>query len=204
MTKPIDSAPATTKEIFAKRAKALRKAGRNEQALIVESYAKQELKPESFGPCPRCGELSYRTDREVMNARSRRDNKTYICTPCGTDEALMDFVRASSEFSCANVPLNDEIDSWKNPPSSITALKKGPESRQVQQSNHNPLWDDDLLQFSRLLCEIVATQDNLNLGDVATEMDLDVSDVAELIERAHRAWEHFKAAEHEIHNTPRR
>ncbi len=29
-------------------------------------------------------------DEEVMNALSRRDNKTYICSPCGTTEALID------------------------------------------------------------------------------------------------------------------
>ena len=29
-------------------------------------------------------------DKEVMNALSRRDNKTYICNPCGTAEALID------------------------------------------------------------------------------------------------------------------
>ena len=27
----------------------------------------------------------------VVNALSRRDNKTYICSDCGTDEALFDF-----------------------------------------------------------------------------------------------------------------
>ena len=29
-------------------------------------------------------------DEEVMNALSRRDNKTYICSPCGTAEGLID------------------------------------------------------------------------------------------------------------------
>ena len=39
--------------------------------------------------CPRCGMLTMHK-KEVMNALSRRDNKTYICTPCGTEEALID------------------------------------------------------------------------------------------------------------------
>ncbi len=39
--------------------------------------------------CPRCKKNTMR-DEEVMNALSRRDNKTYICSPCGTTEALID------------------------------------------------------------------------------------------------------------------
>ena len=39
--------------------------------------------------CPRCGEDSL-DDRQVMNALSRRDNQTYICSPCGTQEAFVD------------------------------------------------------------------------------------------------------------------
>ena len=39
--------------------------------------------------CPRCKKNTMR-DEEVMNALSRRDNKTYIYTPCGTAEALID------------------------------------------------------------------------------------------------------------------
>ncbi len=39
--------------------------------------------------CPRCGEPKI-DEREVMNALSRRDNKTYICSDCGTEEALVD------------------------------------------------------------------------------------------------------------------
>ncbi len=39
--------------------------------------------------CPRC-KKNQLADEEVMNALSRRDNKTYICSPCGTTEALID------------------------------------------------------------------------------------------------------------------
>lgn len=59
-------------------------------------------------------------------------------------------------------------------------------------NNTNPLWDNDLLQFARLLCELVATQDNLNLIAVAEEMDVERSDVTELLERAHKVWEDAK------------
>lgn len=39
--------------------------------------------------CPRCKELTL--DKvEVRNALSRRDNDTYICSGCGTEEAMLD------------------------------------------------------------------------------------------------------------------
>ena len=52
--------------------------------------------------CPRCGVNEYtpyaiRTsvrldaDAPPFPALSRADNKTYICSPCGTDEAMRDF-----------------------------------------------------------------------------------------------------------------
>jgi hypothetical protein len=40
--------------------------------------------------CPRC-ESNYLDPEEALNALSRRDNKTYICSDCGTEEALEDY-----------------------------------------------------------------------------------------------------------------
>lgn len=39
--------------------------------------------------CPRCHRMTLK-NREVLNALSRRDNKTYICSQCGRDEAFID------------------------------------------------------------------------------------------------------------------
>jgi DNA-directed RNA polymerase subunit RPC12/RpoP len=39
--------------------------------------------------CPRCKDRYLRYPA-VRNAISRRDNKTYICSECGTEEALID------------------------------------------------------------------------------------------------------------------
>jgi len=39
--------------------------------------------------CPRCGEPGMNED-PALNALSRRDNKTYICSPCGNAEAIYD------------------------------------------------------------------------------------------------------------------
>jgi predicted RNA-binding Zn-ribbon protein involved in translation (DUF1610 family) len=38
-------------------------------------------------PCPRCGRMAMRPD-QPLNALSRKDNKTYVCTSCGNDEAM--------------------------------------------------------------------------------------------------------------------
>lgn len=40
--------------------------------------------------CPRCGKDTMHPE-PVRNARSRVDNETLICSPCGTHEALIDF-----------------------------------------------------------------------------------------------------------------
>jgi uncharacterized Zn finger protein len=40
--------------------------------------------------CPRCGEYTLHPI-EVMNALCRRDNKTYICSPCGSEQAMEDY-----------------------------------------------------------------------------------------------------------------
>lgn len=39
--------------------------------------------------CPRCLLIRLHPE-EGRNALSRRDNKTYICSPCGSDEAMFD------------------------------------------------------------------------------------------------------------------
>ena len=53
-------------------------------------------------------------------------------------------------------------------------------------------WEDNRIQFPRLLCEIMATQDGLDLEILAESMDLEIADVNELFDRAHNQWEHIK------------
>jgi len=40
--------------------------------------------------CPRCEVEPLQTE-QVMNALSRKDNQTYVCSPCGREEAMWDF-----------------------------------------------------------------------------------------------------------------
>jgi predicted RNA-binding Zn-ribbon protein involved in translation (DUF1610 family) len=66
-----------------------------------------------YGTCPRCGEETLRTDRPAMNALSRTDNATYVCSGCGTSEALEDFARGMSRQS---------KDAWKSPQSATLLM----------------------------------------------------------------------------------
>jgi predicted RNA-binding Zn-ribbon protein involved in translation (DUF1610 family) len=51
------------------------------------------------GKCPRCGEdRLWVGERVALNALSRNDNKTYICSPCGQQEAMSDLLRSFSQF----------------------------------------------------------------------------------------------------------
>ena len=57
------------------------------------------------------------------------------------------------------------------------------------------MWDNDLVQFARLLCEIQATQDTLRMDLLCESMDIEMRDLAELFDRAHDVWEHAKGWE---------
>jgi hypothetical protein len=54
------------------------------------------------------------------------------------------------------------------------------------------LWDDTRLQAVRLVSEIMATQDNLNLPALCMEMDLEMDELNELIDRIDEEWEAIK------------
>lgn len=59
-------------------------------------------------------------------------------------------------------------------------------------TNTNPKWDDNVVQFARLIAEIAATQDTLDHGALCESMDLSVDDLNELFERADDVWERAK------------
>lgn len=56
-----------------------------------------------------------------------------------------------------------------------------------------PKWENDAIQFPRLLAEIIATQDKLDVQALADSMDLSVDQIDELFDRANDAWEAAKA-----------
>ena len=47
--------------------------------------------------CPRCKESEL--DSIEVSALSRRDNKTYICSDCGVDEAMLDYFGCKEDLS---------------------------------------------------------------------------------------------------------
>lgn len=53
-------------------------------------------------------------------------------------------------------------------------------------------WHNNAVQYPRLLAEIVATQDSLDLDALAESMDLTREEVAELFDRAQDEWEDIK------------
>ena len=59
-----------------------------------------------YTTCPRCGENTLRIDRPAMNALSRTDNLTYVCSRCGTEEGL--------QAMAAGMALHSK-DAWRAP-----------------------------------------------------------------------------------------
>ena len=55
------------------------------QQLLLEESLAEVMKEEALD-CPRCGK-----ELDQFPALSRVDNKTDICSPCGTEEALDDY-----------------------------------------------------------------------------------------------------------------
>lgn len=60
----------------------------------------------------------------------------------------------------------------------------------VAQIREEAPWDRNVIQFARLLCELIAS--DANLMDTANSMDLSVGEVHELLDRAHERWEKAK------------
>jgi hypothetical protein len=57
----------------------------------------------------------------------------------------------------------------------------------------NRALDNGDIQFPRLLAEICATQDSLDIATLASEMDLTVEEVNGIFDRAQVRWEEIKA-----------
>ena len=55
-----------------------------------------------------------------------------------------------------------------------------------------PLWDNNEIQFARLICELVANCDNLEFDAVCESMDLSKRELMSLYDRANLVWERSK------------
>ena len=56
-----------------------------------------------------------------------------------------------------------------------------------------PAWENNNIQFPRLIAEILATQEVIDVVALAQSMDLTIDDVEELFERAQVQWEAIKS-----------
>lgn len=59
-------------------------------------------------------------------------------------------------------------------------------------TNNNAVWDNDLVQFARLLSEINATQNDIDFHTLSDEMNCSIAEVEELFDRADAVWEKAK------------
>ena len=66
--------------------------------------------------CPRCGRETDIQRLPLRQALSRKDNKTYICSSCGTDEAMLDLRGRSQGI---------EPDVWPGYPGVMPAYAEG-------------------------------------------------------------------------------
>lgn len=71
-------------------------------------------------------------------------------------------------------------------------LETAAETVNSSQDSENRVWEDNRIQFPRLISEIMATQD-LDLECLAESMDLTIDEVNELFDRASEEWESIKA-----------
>lgn len=60
-------------------------------------------------------------------------------------------------------------------------------------SNEN--WKNNEVQFARIICELVAIQDDLDFPGLCASMDLSQEELQELFDRAHDVWEQAKHKE---------
>jgi transposase len=63
--------------------------------------------PAFAGPCPRCGGAvpNEHTPGKYPGALSRVDNRTYICSMCGTAEAMFNFLHRGVDLPPVTEPI---------------------------------------------------------------------------------------------------
>jgi hypothetical protein len=78
--------------------------------------------------CPRCGE-PLNQERPALNALSRVDNETYICSACGTMEGLWNYSHPGEPLPPLDVDLGKEelhVTMTKNPDGTFNLVDMHP------------------------------------------------------------------------------
>lgn len=62
-------------------------------------------------------------------------------------------------------------------------------------TNVNPLWEDNSIQFPRLIAELLASDTfTFNIEELKESMDLEEEDILELFDRAQGEWDEITDA----------
>ena len=97
----------------------------NEVKALIERFAKKQ--PDGRFACPRCGKMSMDTESVTRNALSRRA-AVYICSACGTQEAIEDMLGSRGSLTA-----------W--------AIAAAPENWHMKEKNHNHKREKELLFY---------------------------------------------------------
>lgn len=58
-------------------------------------------------------------------------------------------------------------------------------------------WKNNEVQFARIICELIAIQDDLDFPGLCASMDISEEELQELLDRAGTVWENAKQKEKE-------
>lgn len=78
------------------------------------SHSMDPKSPDFIGPCPRCGGC-VPNDQEpgrFPGALSRADNETYVCSACGSLEAMFEFFHRDVPLPAVTEPMPGATDLW--------------------------------------------------------------------------------------------
>jgi hypothetical protein len=121
-------------------------------------------------------------------ARNLADAVEGLLSQAAVDGADDDEIDPQSVFAATAA-----LDEFKRHPYFCTNVcGLPPETSKLKNKPVTP-WENDQIQFARLLCEISATQVQLDMKALAVNMDLSLTEVNQLFDRAHVFWETTKA-----------
>jgi hypothetical protein len=123
---------------------------------------------------------------ERLRVTLRRNDVVHVAATAAV-AAFLEEVETRVSLFLAAERYDDEI---------LAALERGEGGWRLAagRTSADERWHDDAIQFPRLLAEIRATQSLFNWEDLAASMDLEVSEIELLFDRADVAWEAQKEA----------
>lgn len=122
-----------------------------------------------------------------------------VNAPAIADGELADIVtRAADGIACS---IDDNVSTWDvdviegtyaNPLSGDNIHGLGRNEPGDEADRVNPRWNSDVVQFARLLAEIIATHSEIDYAALSESMGLELARIDDMFERAQRVWEQAK------------